>query len=112
MTEDERAVLTGVLLRMRAEASSPETSEANRPGLHAAVRVLQGLIRGDEDPAPAPANSHRVHLEVEADFRGSYFTAGELVDALTDWIDAALDDREDLDTVRMQGVVRTRAEGS
>lgn len=107
----ERAVLTGALLRMKAEAEDPQAPDRNKPGLRSACRVLQNLIRGDEEPPVQPTGANRVHLEVEIDFQGDYFEPGELVGVVKDWFEMASEDREDVQEVRMQGVVRAIREG-
>lgn len=100
----ERAVLTGVLLRMKAEEQ--EAEQRDKPGLRASCRVLQNLIRGDEEAPVPPTEANRVYLDVEIDFRGDYFEPGELVGVVKEWFDSATEDREDVSEVRMQGVVR------
>lgn len=107
----ERTALTGVLLRIEARAENPQTPDRDRPGLRAACRILQGLIRGDEEKPLAPTGLNRVHLAVEVDFGGTYYEPGEMAGVCKDWIESALEDRQDVRGVTTQGVVRTRARG-
>jgi hypothetical protein len=107
----EREVLTRALLRVKAQAESPETPDRERPGLRVACRILQGLIRGDEEKPLAPTGLNRVHLEVEVDFGGTYYEPGEMTGICKEWIEGALEDRQDVKGVAMQGIVRTRARG-
>lgn len=111
MNGEERAVLTGALLRIEARAENPETPDRDRPGLRASCRILQSLIRGDEEKPLAPTGLNRVHLAVEVDFDGTYYEPGEMAGVCKDWIGGALEDRQDVKGVTTQGVVRTRARG-
>lgn len=111
MEKAERVVLTDALLRMKVEVENPRGIERDRPGLRAACRILQSLIRGDEEPPMRPTGANRVYLEVEVDFEGGYYEPGEMSGACKEWIEAALEDRQDVKDVRLQGVVRTRRRG-
>jgi len=47
----------------------------------------------DNDPLPT---THRVALTVTVEFKGDYYSPDEMADVATGWIDAGLEDRDDV----------------
>lgn len=106
MEHQARAALNEAVLRLDALHDSKKTDERYRPGLRVASRDLLALLRGDDDPAPLEAERHRVHLSVEVEFVGDYYSPGEMVGVCKDWIEGALGDRQDVRGADIQGIVR------